>query len=56
MIWPNITTVVNVVFQVILVLTKILHMGSSNRVTAQKKQVISKEQMQMIYDIPVLFE
>ena len=36
LIWPNITIVVNVVFQKILALTILHHMGSSKRITVQK--------------------
>ena len=56
LIWLNITIVVNVVFYEILVLIRLRHIVSHKRVTVQKKNgVISNIQMQMIYDIPVLF-
>ena len=57
LIWPNITIVVNVVFQEILALTRLWHIVSSKMITVQKKKniVISNIYIQMICDIPVLF-
>ena len=55
-IWPNITIVVKAVLQKIPVLTKLQHIVSNNRVTVQKNVVISNIHMQIICDIPVLFE
>ena len=55
LIWSNITAVVNVVFQEIVVLATVRHKVISKRVTVQKKNVIiSNIQMQVICDIPVL--
>ena len=37
LIWPDIRTVVNIVFQEILALTKLQHIITSKEVTVQKK-------------------
>ena len=56
LIWPNIAIVENVVFQEILALTKLQHTGSSKMVIVQKILEISNILMQMICDIPEMFE
>ena len=54
LIWPNITISVYVVFQEILALTRVRHMVSSERVTADTNVAISNILMQLICDIPAL--
>ena len=48
LIWPNITIVVNVVFQEILALTILQHILSSKSINVQKNVVISNIQVQMM--------
>ena len=56
LIWPNITIVVNTIFQEILPLIKLQHILRCKRKIAHKNVVTGNIQMQMICDIPVLFE
>ena len=53
--WPNVTLVLNIVFQDILALTKVRPIVSSKRVIVHKNVLITNIQMQLLCDIPVWF-
>ena len=53
--WPHTTIIVNVVLQEIFALTRVKHIIGSKRVTVGKMVDIGNIQMQMIWDLPVLY-